>query len=106
MKPRKWMVLLALIFLPGNSQAYANVKGEADILPPAEPPSTSSVENGSLLEEWTHLATSPAFNVFVDMKSIIKGELVSDILLLLSFPASQTDNQGHSFRSPTILCRI
>ena len=100
------MVLLALIFLPGNSQVYANVKGEADILPPAEPPSTSSVENSSLLEEWTHLATSPAFNVFVGMKSIIKGELVSDILLLLSFPASQTDNQGHSFRSATILYRV
>ena len=100
------MVLLALIFLAGNSPIYANVKGEADIQPSTEPPSASSVENGSLPEEWTHLATSPAFNVFVDMKSIIKGELVSDILLLLSFPASQTDNQGHSFRSATILYRV
>ena len=100
------MVLLALIFLAGNTQVYANVKGEADIQPPTEPPSASSAENDSSLEEWVHLATSPAFNVFVDMKSIIKGELVSDILLLLSFPASQTDNQGHSFRSATILYRV
>jgi hypothetical protein len=106
MKGRKWMMLFALILPLSNSQAYANVKGEADIQSPTEPPSASSVENDSLPEEWVHLATSPAFNVFVDMKSIIKGEFVSDILLLLSFPASQTDDQGRSFRSATILYRV
>jgi hypothetical protein len=73
MKGRKWMMLFALIFPLSSSHVYANVKGEADIQPPTELPSASSVENDSLPEEWVHLATSPAFNVFVDMKSIIKG---------------------------------
>jgi hypothetical protein len=106
MKVRKRIKLFVLIFLLGNCQVYANVKGEADIRPLTELPPPSSAENGSLPEEWVHLATSPAFNVFVDMKSIVKGELVSDILLLLSFPVSQTDNQGHSFRSARILYRV
>jgi hypothetical protein len=100
------MMLFALIFPLGNSQVYANVKGEAEIQPCTKLPSASSVENGPLPEEWVRLATSPALNVFVDMKSIIKGELVSDILLLLSFPASQTDNQGRSYQSAIILYRV
>ena len=106
MKAPKWITLFALIFLLSNYQAYANVKGEADIQPLTEPPAASSAQNGSLPEEWVHFATSPAFNVFANMKSIIKGELVSDILLLLSFPAFQMDNQGRSFRSARILYRV
>lgn len=99
-------MLLALIFLLDNSQVYANVGGESNIKPPSEPPAVPSVENDSPLEEWVYLATSPDFDVFVDMKSIIKGELVSDILLLVSFPTSQTDYQGYSFRSAIILYRV
>jgi hypothetical protein len=106
MKAPKWITLFALIFLLSNYQVYANVKGEADIQPLTEPPPASSTESGSLPEEWVHFATSPAFNVLVNMKSIIKGELVSDILLLLSFPAFQMDNQGRSFRSARILYRV